>query len=71
MMEQNKNSRKTNLLKDDKILRQCDILGGRLDKKKSNTELSDGESIKSELQSQTGSGFLCNILAFICLKCNE
>lgn len=65
MKEQNKNSRKRDLLKDDKILRQCDILGGRLDKQKSNTELNERESIKTELQSHTSSGFLCKILAFI------
>lgn len=64
MKEQN-DSRKRDVLKNDKILRQCDILGGRLDKKKSNTELNDRESTKSELQSQTFSGFLCNIVAFI------
>lgn len=64
MKEQN-NSRKRDMLKGDKILRQCNILGGRLDKEKSNIELSERESIKSELHSQTSSGFLCNILAFI------
>lgn len=70
MKEQN-NSRKRDMLKGDKILRQCNILGRRLDKEKSNIELSERESIKSEFYSQTSSGFLCNILAFIWLKCNE
>lgn len=71
MKEQNKNSANRNLLEDGKILRQCDIFGGRLNKQKSDTKLSDGESIKCELKSQTASGFPCNIVAFIWLECNQ
>lgn len=65
MKEQNKNSANRVLLEDGKILRQCVILGGRLNKQKSDTKMSDGESIKRELKTQTPSGFQCNILAFI------
>lgn len=65
MKEQNKNSANSVLLEYGKILRQCFIFGGRLNKQKSDTKLSDGESIKRELKSQTPSGFQCNILAFI------
>lgn len=56
MKDQKKNSANRDVLEDGKILKQCDILGGRLNKQKSDTKMS---------------GFQCNILTFMSLECSQ